>query len=187
MSVLVNREFVFTINRAFDFRPTIGALYEFGGAENCARPLPTAPHPRRCRGLLCRRPIRGWPGVFTNTDLLTPAGSHRIAHGCAVGSLGQLHLPSVKTTSMSSRASLATRDLPRNGVYYPRLPPTALPWTNISCPRWGRSEHGHGSIPAPGSPSSLPRQGLHNSAPGIAGGGRRGSFQSMVDFSLRSK
>ena len=42
MSVGVNREFVFTINRAFDFRPTIGALYEFGGAENCARPLPTA-------------------------------------------------------------------------------------------------------------------------------------------------
>ena len=31
-------------------------------------------------------------------------------HGDAVGSLGQLHLPSMKTTTMSSRASLATRD-----------------------------------------------------------------------------
>ena len=35
--------------------------------------------------------------VFTNADLLTPEGSHIIAHGCAVGPLG------VANISMSSR------------------------------------------------------------------------------------
>jgi hypothetical protein len=41
-----------------------------------------------------------------------------------MGSLGQLHFPSVKTTTMSSRASVATRDLSRYGIYYQREAPT---------------------------------------------------------------
>ena len=38
--------------------------------------------------------------VFTNADLLTPEGSHIIAHGCAVGPLG------VANISMSSRVGV---------------------------------------------------------------------------------
>jgi hypothetical protein len=56
---------------------------------------------------------------------LTPEGSHRIAHGSAVGPLGQLHLPSVKTTTMSSRASVATRDLTRVHNFEPLRRPIA--------------------------------------------------------------